>query len=150
LESISDGVIRLLNEIIFPASPNERRAARLARESGGDNGSVVPTRSASITDVAIPVSPRKLGSPLCDTPGTVHSAMNLFVELTKGSSINLKQLRHILQHNWHSQAGLNNTFDLSSKYYLDLGDFFLHVMEKEIQRSLYETKIKFRQLLAPF
>ena len=107
LESISDGLIRLLNEIIFPASPNERRNATTT----GSNGVVDGQLSNGEVAKAVPLSPRKLGSPLCDTKDTVHSAMNLFVELTKGSPANLRQLGQILQHNWHSEANLNNQFD---------------------------------------
>jgi hypothetical protein len=68
LNSISTGLIRLMNDIIFPASPNERKAARMARDSGSDNGTAVSTRVTTSGD-SLPVSPRKLGSPLCDTQG---------------------------------------------------------------------------------
>ena len=37
--------------------------------------------------------------------------MNLLVELTKSSAVNLQQLRQILQQNWHFQANLNGIFD---------------------------------------
>ena len=111
LENVSPGLIKLLNEIIFPSSPNERRSNSNSMNNLVDyDSSPAAKRSNSVPEIA-PISPRKLGSPLCDTPQTVNSAMNLLVELTKGSVNNLKQLRLILTQNWHNQANLNNYFD---------------------------------------
>lgn len=102
LIEISDQLLRILTDIIFPVSPQDRREIRAARESGCDNGAIETVAGKGDT----PMSPRKLGSPLCDTQATVHSAMNLLVEMTKGVPDNFQKLSVILKRNWHNQANL--------------------------------------------
>ena len=77
LLQISDRLLKILNEIIFPVSPLDRKTLREARASGCDNGAIESVAGGGDT----PMSPRKLGSPLCDTQASVHAAMNLLVEI---------------------------------------------------------------------
>lgn len=107
LLQISDRLLKILNEIIFPVSPLDRKTLREARASGCDNGAIESVAGGGDT----PMSPRKLGSPLCDTQASVHAAMNLLVEMTKGIPESFQQLAVLLKRNWHSQANLER-FDV--------------------------------------
>lgn len=107
LLKISDRLLKILNEIIFPVSPLDRKTLREARASGCDNGAIETVAVSGDT----PMSPRKLGSPLCDTQASVHAAMNLLVEMTKGVPENFQQVATLLKRNWHQQAHLER-FDV--------------------------------------
>ena len=96
LESVSSNLIKLLNEIVFPASPNERKFSK------------IPTLTKTGSSEVVPSSPRKLGSPLCDTKDSAQAALQLLVDITNGSASSLRQLSKYLLHNWHDQANLKD------------------------------------------
>ena len=94
IEQTAPEFIKLLNEIVFPVAPS--------MSSPGSKS--VPKLTKTGSSDVVPSSPRKLGSPLCDTKDTAQAAMSLLVELTGNSVTSLRNMNEYLQTSWHQLA----------------------------------------------